>query len=193
MSLQSSGVFTTIPDRTTLSDQAIFDQFNRAVCCHDKKKQERLLRRRVLDHLLQVDGALHNKRRRSIRIYIKLRNEQLRSVGSERRCSCILFGEEGYFLQESKKKYGPTLGVRMAVHVVPENTERTVIEDYSESDSDCGETYRWNSEEDQSTSLTSSYHSDSEPAEEELFNQIERNINNGHENNDNYAEIKKEE
>jgi hypothetical protein len=79
------------------------------------------------------------------------------------------------------------------VHVVPENTERTVIEDYSESDSDCGETYRWNSEEDQSTSLTSSYHSDSEPAEEELFNQIERNINNGHENDDNYAEIKKEE
>jgi hypothetical protein len=51
---------------------------------------------------------------------------------SERRCSCILFGEEGYFLHESEKKYCPTLGVRIALHVDSENPERRAIEDYQD-------------------------------------------------------------
>ena len=108
---------------------------------------------------------------------------------TERRCSCILFGEEGYFLHESEKRYGPTLGFRIALHVDAENPERRVIEDYWDS-SDSGEAY-WDSDNDQSTNLTSSYHDDS-IAEEELFKQIESNINNEHENEEVYVGVKQE-
>jgi hypothetical protein len=188
MSLQSTGILTTIPDQITSPDQAILQQFNRAVRRHDRKKREQLLRRRVLDHLLRVNRALQDRRRRSARIYVKRRNEQLRTQANttERRCSCILFGEEGYFLHESEKKYGPTFGVRITLHVDAENPERRVIEDYWNC-SDSGEA-DWNSDADQSTNLTSSYHS----AGEELFNQIETNINNEQENEEGYVGIKQE-
>jgi hypothetical protein len=193
MSLQSTEIFTTIPDQSTSSDQAILQQFNRAARRHDKKKREQLHRRRVLDHFRQVDRALHDKRRRSAHIYVKRHNEQLRMQANTtaRRCSCILFGEEGYFLHESEKKYGPTLGFRIVLHVDAENPERRVIKDYWDSDSDSGEGY-WDSDDDQSTNLTSSYHSDSNFAEEELFNQIESNINNEHENKEDYVGFKQE-
>jgi hypothetical protein len=194
MSLQSTGFITTIlPDQATLSDQAIFDQFNRAARRHDKKNREQLLRRRVLNHLPRVDRALHDKQRRSPRIYVKCRNEQLRMQANttERRCSCILFGEEGYFLHESEKQFGPTLGFRIVLHIDAENPERRVIEDYWDS-SDSGEAY-WDSDDDQPTNLTSSYHSDSDIAEEELFNQIESNITNGYKNEEDYVDIKQEE
>ncbi len=77
------------------------------------------------------------------------------------------------------------------LHVDAENPERRVIKDYWDSDSDSGEGY-WDSDDDQSTNLTSSYHSDSNFAEEELFNQIESNINNEHENKEDYVGFKQE-
>ena len=63
-SLQPTRTSTPTPDQiTSLSSQAILQQFNRAARCHSKKKREQLLRRRVLDHFREVDQQLQGKRR----------------------------------------------------------------------------------------------------------------------------------
>ena len=89
--------------------------------------------------------------------------------------------------QESEKKFDPTLGFRIALHVDTENPARSVLEDYWVS-SDSEEAYGDNND-DQST--TSSSHDDS-IAGEALFEQIESSINNVQENKEAHVGVKQE-
>ena len=79
------------------------------------KKRANLLRKRVLQHLQEVEQLYQGKPRRSIRLYIK-RCNRAQGPSVPPFCSCVLFGEERYFFDEQEKTCGSPDGFRIVVH-----------------------------------------------------------------------------
>ena len=117
MSLQP--VQASVPTRDQASSHSnqtfagsAVSQSNRAKRRLAKEKRETLHRKRVLEHLREVDQQNQGKRHRSIRLYIKRCNKQL----AQESCTCVLFGEKDYFLDNWGKTLGPAEGFRIIVH-----------------------------------------------------------------------------
>ena len=117
----------------------------------EEKQRKTLLRQRTLLHLQEVERLHQGKKRRSIRLYIK-RCNLARGPETKPFCSCVLFGEEDYFINRTDQTGGPPEGFRIVVH-----------DGENEPDSEDLDT----NEED---------NSDNSSAEEELFRQVESNI-----------------
>jgi hypothetical protein len=79
------------------------------------KKRKILLRKRVLQHLQEVERQQQGKQRRRIRLYIK-RCNLARGPEAKPFCSCVLFGEEDYFNDRTEKTDGPSEGFRIILH-----------------------------------------------------------------------------
>jgi hypothetical protein len=77
------------------------------------RKPKAILRRRVVQHLREVEQRHQGKPCRSIRLYINRCNSG--TPPDKPLCSCVLFGEEDYFLDEEQKTDGPTNGFRIVV------------------------------------------------------------------------------
>ena len=106
-----------------------------------KKQRESLLRKRVIQHLHQVEQHKHGKQRRSIRLYIKHCN-LARGPDAKPFCSCVLFGEEDYFTNRTEKTNGPSEGFRFIVHDgddEPDSDDSSIGEEDSSDDSDINE------------------------------------------------------
>jgi hypothetical protein len=105
------------------------------------KKRANLLRKGVQQHLQKVEQRLQGKQRRSTHLYIK-RCNLARGPNEKPFCSCILFGEDDYFLDRAEKTDGPSEGFRIVVHDgedednTSEDSDMTEEDDSDDSDTD---------------------------------------------------------
>jgi hypothetical protein len=72
-----------------------------------------ILKRRIIEHLREVDKSKLGKPRRSIHIYIKESNKNFPQNNPI--CTAILFKEEDYFFDEKTKSHFPPGGWRFEV------------------------------------------------------------------------------
>ena len=76
------------------------------------KRHDAPTTQRVLRHLLEVD-EFNQRSGRTRRCSLRLRIKRTSIYSSHRsRCRIILFGEDGYFLDNEKKEGGPLEGYR---------------------------------------------------------------------------------
>ena len=119
----------------------------------ENKLRKTLLRERELLHLQEVERQLQGKKRRSTRLYIK-RCNLARGPEAKPFCSCVLFGEEDYFINRTEHTEGPSEGFRIIVHDGEDDPDSEDLETNDEDNSDKSNT------------------------EVELFRQVEHNITN---------------